>query len=135
MDAHVGKHIFDKVLGPKGVLRKKTRLLVTHGVVYLPFMDNICVMKDGRISESGTYQELLDKKGAFADFLKQHMTSEDVGEVEGTPAEKDLENALGDLSQIRQRKRIVSDSESEFSATESLARKRRMSTSNNARKT
>ncbi|ODM88268.1 Multidrug resistance-associated protein 1 [Orchesella cincta] len=124
VDAHVGKHIFEKVLGPKGMLRKKTRLLVTHGIVYLPFMDNISVMMDGRISESGTYQELLDKKGAFADFLHQHLTSEDVTEVEGTQAQKDLENALGDLTQIRQRKRLVSDSESEFSASEAGRRSR-----------
>ena len=26
VDSHVGKHIFDKVIGPKGKLRKKVRL-------------------------------------------------------------------------------------------------------------
>ena len=31
VDSNVGKHIFEKVIGPKGVLRKKTRILVTHG--------------------------------------------------------------------------------------------------------
>lgn len=62
VDAHVGKHIFEKLLGPKGILRRKTRVLVTHGVVYLPAMNNIFVLKDGQISESGTYQELVDKK-------------------------------------------------------------------------
>jgi len=30
-------------------------------------------MKDGQVSESGTYKELLDKKGDFADFLILHM--------------------------------------------------------------
>jgi len=29
VDAHVGKHIFDHVLGPDGLLRNKTRLLVS----------------------------------------------------------------------------------------------------------
>ncbi|ODM97614.1 Multidrug resistance-associated protein 1, partial [Orchesella cincta] len=75
VDAHVGKHIFEKLLGPKGILRRKTRLLVTHGIGYLPSLDNIIVMMDGRISEEGTYQELLDRKGAFAEFLKQHSSS------------------------------------------------------------
>ncbi|KAL1466255.1 hypothetical protein MTO96_042863, partial [Rhipicephalus appendiculatus] len=32
VDSHVGKHIFDQVIGPKGVLKDKTRLLVTHGI-------------------------------------------------------------------------------------------------------
>jgi ATP-binding cassette subfamily C (CFTR/MRP) protein 1 len=62
VDSHVGKHIFDKVIGPKGLLKRKTRVLVTHGVAYLPQVDNIFVMKDGEISETGNYQELLVKK-------------------------------------------------------------------------
>lgn len=74
VDSHVGKHIFDKVIGPHGLLRNKTRLLVTHGITFLPQTDKIVVLKDGEISELGTYQELLDKKGAFSEFLVQHIT-------------------------------------------------------------
>lgn len=74
VDSHVGKHIFEKVLGPQGLLRSKTRILVTHGITYLPQTDRIVVLKDGGISELGTYQELLDKKGAFSEFLMQHIT-------------------------------------------------------------
>ena len=55
VDSHVGKHIFEKVIGPKGALRKKTRVLVTHAISFLPEMDQIVVMKDGKISELGTY--------------------------------------------------------------------------------
>jgi len=66
VDAHVGKHIFEKVIGPKGVLKRKTRVLVTHGIAYLPQMDNIVVMKDGEISEMGTYRELLERKVSFS---------------------------------------------------------------------
>ena len=36
VDSHVGKHMFDKVIGPQGLLRHKTRVLVTHGVSFLP---------------------------------------------------------------------------------------------------
>lgn len=74
VDSHVGKHIFEKVLGPHGLLRSKTRVLVTHGITFLPQTDKIVVLKDGEISELGTYQELLDKKGAFSEFLIQHIT-------------------------------------------------------------
>ncbi|XP_061394489.1 multidrug resistance-associated protein 1 isoform X12 [Musca vetustissima] len=73
VDSHVGKHIFEQVIGPKGLLGKKTRVLVTHGITFLPQTDNIYVMKMGEISESGTYQELLIKKGDFSDFLLQHL--------------------------------------------------------------
>lgn len=73
VDSHVGKHIFEQVIGSKGILRNKTRVLVTHAITYLPQTDQILVMKDGEISETGTYQELLDKKGAFAEFLISHL--------------------------------------------------------------
>lgn len=69
----LGKHIFEQVIGPTGVLATKTRLLVTHGITYLKDVDNIYVVKDGEISESGTMQELINKKGAFAEFLIQHL--------------------------------------------------------------
>ncbi|XP_059617049.1 multidrug resistance-associated protein 1 isoform X6 [Phlebotomus argentipes] len=73
VDSHVGKHIFEQVVGKSGMLAKKTRLLVTHGITYLPDVDYIYVLKDGEISEAGAYQELLNKKGAFAEFLIQHL--------------------------------------------------------------
>ncbi|XP_068898236.1 multidrug resistance-associated protein 1 isoform X1 [Tenebrio molitor] len=84
VDSHVGKHIFEKVLGPEGLLKNKTRVLVTHGITYLPQTDKIIVLKDGEVSESGTYQELLDKKGAFSEFLLQHINEveEDVEELD-----------------------------------------------------
>lgn len=47
--------------------------MVTHSITYLREVDLIVVMKDGQVSESGTYKELLDKKGDFADFLILHM--------------------------------------------------------------
>lgn len=73
VDSHVGKHIFEEVIGPKGMLAEKTRVLVTHGITFLPQTDNIYVMKLGEVSENGTYQELLERKGAFSDFLIQHL--------------------------------------------------------------
>lgn len=81
VDAHVGKHIFEEVIGPNGILGKKTRVLVTHGITFLPQTNNIYVMKDGQISESGSYHELLSKRGAFSDFLLQYL-QEASGEVE-----------------------------------------------------
>uniref|UniRef100_A0A803XV74 Multidrug resistance-associated protein 1 n=1 Tax=Meleagris gallopavo TaxID=9103 RepID=A0A803XV74_MELGA len=75
VDAHVGKHIFEKVIGPKGILKNKTRVLVTHAVNYLPQMDTILVMTDGEISEMGSYQELLKQDGAFAEFLRTYANA------------------------------------------------------------
>ena len=77
MDSHVGKHIFEKVIGPNGLLKRKTRILVTHGISYLPQMDQIVVLKDGKISEIGTYEQLISSRGAFADFLIEQLQKEE----------------------------------------------------------
>nr|XP_020137224.1 multidrug resistance-associated protein 1 isoform X3 [Microcebus murinus] len=76
VDAHVGKHIFENVIGPKGMLKSKTRVLVTHGISYLPQVDVIIVMSGGKISEMGSYQELLARDGAFAEFLRTYALAE-----------------------------------------------------------
>ncbi|XP_050630018.1 multidrug resistance-associated protein 1 [Macaca thibetana thibetana] len=76
VDAHVGKHIFENVIGPKGMLKNKTRILVTHSMSYLPQVDVIIVMSGGKISEMGSYQELLARDGAFAEFLRTYASAE-----------------------------------------------------------
>ena len=58
-------------------MKRKTRVLVTHGISYLPQMDQIVVLKDGKISESGTYQQLISSRGAFADFLIEQLQKEE----------------------------------------------------------
>ncbi|KAG0706859.1 Canalicular multispecific organic anion transporter 2 [Chionoecetes opilio] len=85
VDSHVGKHIFEHVIGPTGMLKNKTRLLVTHGLTYLPQTDKIVVLKDNKISECGTYKELLQKKGPFQEFLLQYLASdpEELDELPG----------------------------------------------------
>ena len=97
VDAHVGKHIFDKVIGPTGLLKNKTRVLVTHGVKFLPYFDKIVVLKDGAISEVGTYKELLDQGREFADFLIQYIQEEEEKHLEGNDLEA-LELVKGDLA-------------------------------------
>lgn len=52
---------------------------MTHSITYLSSVDHIIVLKDGKISEFGTYKELLEKKGAFAEFLIQYLQN-DVGD-------------------------------------------------------
>ncbi|XP_029933185.1 canalicular multispecific organic anion transporter 2 isoform X1 [Myripristis murdjan] len=84
VDAHVAKHIFDNLIGPEGALKGKTRILVTHGISFLPQVDNIVVMVEGRVSEMGSYQQLLKENGAFAEFLRNYALEDIVEEDEAT---------------------------------------------------
>ncbi|NXI65016.1 MRP3 protein, partial [Anseranas semipalmata] len=89
VDSHVAKHIFDKVIGPDGVLKGKTRILVTHGIGFLPQVDHIVVLVDGKISEMGSYQDLLKQNKAFAEFLRNYALDEDIEEDELTMVEEE----------------------------------------------
>ncbi|XP_031616914.1 multidrug resistance-associated protein 1 isoform X6 [Contarinia nasturtii] len=116
VDAHVGKHIFENVIGPSGILASKSRLLVTHGITYLPNVDNIYVVKNGEISESGTLKELINKKGDFADFLIQHLQEVNEEEENLDEIKEQLENTLGTNPDIELRgklERAISRSRSE----------------------
>ncbi|XP_054712440.1 multidrug resistance-associated protein 1-like [Uloborus diversus] len=72
VDSHVGNHIFKYVIGPNGALRKKTRILVTHDLSVLPEVDQIFLMSEGRILESGTYEQLLEQKGEFFNLIEEY---------------------------------------------------------------
>ncbi|XP_048752627.2 ATP-binding cassette sub-family C member 3-like isoform X3 [Ostrea edulis] len=82
VDSHVGRHIFNEVIGSSGLLKDKTCILVTHGIQWLPKVDEIIVLVNGKISESGTYDELLNHAGPFAEVLETYLNDTDEGDVE-----------------------------------------------------
>ena len=49
--------------------------MVTHGVSFLPQVDKIVVISEGTISEVGTFEQLIENNGSFADFLATHAES------------------------------------------------------------
>nr|XP_055109353.1 multidrug resistance-associated protein 1 isoform X6 [Symphalangus syndactylus] len=108
VDAHVGKHIFENVIGPKGMLKNKTRILVTHSMSYLPQVDVVIVMSGGKISEMGSYQELLARDGAFAEFLRTYASTEQ----EQDPEENGVTGVSGPGKEAKQMENgvLVTDS-------------------------
>ncbi|CAD5115099.1 DgyrCDS4110 [Dimorphilus gyrociliatus] len=98
VDSHVGKHIFEQVIGPEGLLKTKTRVLVTHGVQWLPYVDKIVVLLNGVISEMGSYEELLSHDGAFAQFLKTYLQQETDEDEEEVPELQEIKARLESVS-------------------------------------
>ncbi|XP_022257321.1 multidrug resistance-associated protein 1-like [Limulus polyphemus] len=90
VDSHVARSLFHHVIGHNGLLQKKTRILVTHNLSVLPDVDAIIVIKNGQIEESGTYKELLAKKGSFSELVREHMRKED---SESTEEESTITNS------------------------------------------
>ncbi|KAI1708386.1 ABC transporter transmembrane region domain-containing protein [Ditylenchus destructor] len=86
VDSHVGKHIFEQVIGPNGMLRNKTRILVTHGVGFLKEVDQIILLEDGRIVETGTFAELLAEKGKFTQLIEEgKIESSSISDSDSSP--------------------------------------------------
>lgn len=78
VDAHVGKHLFEEVIGPNGCLakHKHTRILVTHQVHFLKEADLIVILDGGRILHKGTYAELANSELDFAKLLSKSSKAE-----------------------------------------------------------
>lgn len=74
LDAHIGESVFQNVITCS--LAGKTRILVTHALHFLPLVDRIIVMDNGKIMEEGTYNELLDAEGAVSYLVKQFGAQE-----------------------------------------------------------
>ena len=86
-----------------GLLKNKTRILVTNSLTFLPSTDKIIVLKEGQISETGTFNELMQRNGYFSELIKQYSANtlnkeEDIEEIEkkiksGTIRETDDEKS------------------------------------------
>ncbi|ORY47490.1 P-loop containing nucleoside triphosphate hydrolase protein [Rhizoclosmatium globosum] len=70
VDAHVGKHIFENCI--QTAMKSKTRLLVTHQLHFVPQCDLVMTLKDGHISEFGSYKELMNNKGDFYELMNSY---------------------------------------------------------------
>ena len=60
LDANIGKKIMNDLI--INYLKNKTRVIVTHALQYLQYMDRIIYMKNGRIEWTGTFQEILNQE-------------------------------------------------------------------------
>ncbi|CAG8440521.1 10797_t:CDS:10 [Scutellospora calospora] len=90
VDAHVGRYLFTNCI--QGALAKKTRVLVTHHLHYLPQVDYIICMEDGKIAEQGTYEELIKNGKAFSKLIAEY------GETEGLMTKEERQTGAVDNS-------------------------------------
>ena len=108
VDAHVGKHLFRHVLGPRGLLAGTTRILVTHQTQFLPLCDLVVIMDGGRVACSGSYAELKAQSGF--DGLKKSGSGADLASLGALSelAESDLDDRSISRSTSKTPSRVAS---------------------------
>ncbi|CCU76036.1 Multidrug resistance-associated protein 1/ABC Transporter [Blumeria hordei DH14] len=70
VDQHVGRQLIDNVLGPNGLLSGRTKILATNSIPVLMEADFIYLLRDGRMIERGTYDQLMAMKGEISSLIK-----------------------------------------------------------------
>jgi ABC-type multidrug transport system fused ATPase/permease subunit len=67
------------------VAADRATLLVSHRFTTLRLADRILVLSEGRLVESGTHAELLERNGLYAQLYRLHRGEQAATLVEPTP--------------------------------------------------
>ena len=83
VDAHVGQHIYQEVIGPNGLLKNKTRIFVTHNLNYVSDSDYILMFENGTIVEQGEYGAVVRANRQIAQLIENFATTGTTGPSPG----------------------------------------------------
>ncbi|XP_027939759.1 ABC transporter C family member 3-like [Vigna unguiculata] len=97
VDAHTGSHLFKECL--LGLLSSKTVVYVTHQVEFLPAADHILVMKDGKITQCGRYNDLLGYGADFMELVGAHKIAlSTIDSLDGTNVSNEISTLEQDVN-------------------------------------
>lgn len=112
VDAHVGAAIFHSCF--RGFLAGKTILLVTNNQQFLPFADTIVMLSDGKVVETGSYEQLVQLNG----FFKNSFLVE-VNEGKNKQEEQKKDESEGEKkTESKNGKKIIEDEDRAFGSVD-----------------
>ncbi|MCC7429546.1 ABC transporter ATP-binding protein [bacterium] len=75
----VDTHTEDEILkGLKKIMKSRTTLIVAHRISTVQNCDKIIVFKDGKITEEGSHEKLLEIGGTYAEFYQKQLLQEEI---------------------------------------------------------
>jgi ATP-binding cassette subfamily B protein len=75
VDTHTEERILTRL---RGVMEGRTTILISHRTSTVQDADLIVVLRDGRIIERGTHDELLAREGYYADLYRKQLLEEEL---------------------------------------------------------
>jgi ATP-binding cassette subfamily B protein len=70
LDANTEKAIVENL---RDFFRGKTVIIVAHRLSTVSNADKIVVLDDGQITETGTHENLIEKRGAYYNLVKNQL--------------------------------------------------------------
>ncbi|GAA5856368.1 hypothetical protein JCM8547_008708 [Rhodosporidiobolus lusitaniae] len=89
VDAHVGRHLHDRVIGPNGLLKDKARLLCTNAIPYCEQADELVFLRNGVILERSTYAKAIQGDSDLSKLLIEFGKAGDNDDEESTETAAD----------------------------------------------
>ncbi|CAI9770605.1 unnamed protein product [Fraxinus pennsylvanica] len=102
VDAHTGSELFKEYI--LTALATKTVVFVTHQVEFLPAVDLILVLKEGRVIQAGKYDELLQAGTDFNTLVCAHHEAIEAMDISNQASEESDENNPLDRSSLMRKK-------------------------------
>ena len=96
VDRTVAKQIYERCIGPHGLLKNKTRLLVTHQTQFLNEAHQIIFLSHGHIDEQG----VLDENIILNDDIEKKETSELISMLDETTSVLDTQPIIGEETSV-----------------------------------
>ena len=122
VDQHVGRHLIDNVLGPEGLLKRRTRVLATNAIAVLSKADRITMVRAGRIVETGTYEQVMEAKRDLYNLIVEFGKRAD-----DVPRDEDTDGSEMTLVNVRESSGVASDAEGDLDLNELSHLKRQIS--------
>jgi ATP-binding cassette subfamily B protein len=75
VDTYTEEEILSRL---RGVMRERTSIIVSHRISTVRGADQILVIDEGRIVERGTHDQLIARKGLYAELHRKQLLEEEL---------------------------------------------------------